>query len=847
VVEPTPNETVRPIDEIVSQCLSREAGDEASLLLVIDQFEELFATTIDEAERRGFLDGLVAVLDDPDRKVYVLVTLRADYYDRPLLYPCFGSRFASGVVNVMPMDPEELEAAAVEPARAVGVTVEPALLAALIADASNQPGSLPLFEYALTELFEAATDRRLTIDHYQQIGGIRGALTRRADALYARLTPEQQEAARQIFLRLVAVHDPGGSSLRRVRARELADLDIDSVATQTVIELYGAHRLLSFDRDPLSGDPVIEVAHEALLREWTRLRTWVDDHREDLRRRASLTVYARDWTTAARDPDYLLSGTRLERYERWAASAGLALTSAERTFLHASLALRDTLATEEAERAARLERLEHRAREPGYVLGPSAPHVPFWPWPARLSQLRPPPARVALMSEGRGDLAWNDQIAAGLNRAVRHFGIQAIEVAPVIDPEGEARGLAETGFDLIFIPGLYIAAMNVACDYPETFFACIDYSAWAISPDHIELPNVVGLDFASEEGSFLVGAAAAMTTQTGKIGFVGGMDIPVISQFEAGYVAGARMVDETVEVMVIFVSESEAWEAFSRPDLGRLACRTLFERGADVVFAAAGKSGEGGLDAAAEASPPDHHRWIIGADVDRHDALPRAGREHLLTTMLKRTDVAVHQTTESLVDGSLEAGLHVLGLAENGVGYSTSGGYLEPLVPRLAAIREAIVAGDIIVPTSPDPSRLVLPGPTVAAVTDLVTLEFDGRRCRYDGPERFTQDAVLRIAAKNEQDHPIWVVVARIPDDDPDFGSTPISVATMPAYILDDTAVVAEIEPGSARMTVPLSRGRYLLACLTLLDEPAMVLPAAQLQAARDCGARTASHRQHHR
>jgi DNA-binding SARP family transcriptional activator/WD40 repeat protein len=311
-------------------------SDTSRLLLVIDQLDELFTLVEDEDQRARFLAGLLPALEDPHGRVMVVLTLRADFYDRPLAYPEFGSRLGDGVVNVVALTPDELEEAARGPAERAGVSFEPALLAALLTDVAGQPGALPLFQYTLTELFDRRVGDTLTSDSYSAVGGVRGALTRRADDLYARLDPDQQAAAKQLFLRMVTIADSDEWG-RRIPASEILSLDVDVVALQGVIEVFGAHRLLTLDRDYVTGSPTVEVAHEALLREWSRLRTWVDDARTGLRERRRVAAAAREWVEAGEQPDFLLTGMRLAPIVSWSEETDLALTDTERRFLAASL------------------------------------------------------------------------------------------------------------------------------------------------------------------------------------------------------------------------------------------------------------------------------------------------------------------------------------------------------------------------------------------------------------------------------------------------------------------------------------------------------------------------------
>ena len=236
----------------------------------------------------------------------------------------------------------------------------------------QQPGALPLLQYALTELFERREGRLLTRQAYQSIGGVMGALGRRAEEVYAMLDPARQDAARQLFLRLVTLGEGVEDTRRRVLRTELISLTpqlpLQSLgegaagerAMDAVIETFGKSRLLSFDRDPATRGPTVEVAHEALLREWKRLREWLDASRADVRLLRMLAAAAAEWVNAERDASFLLQGARLAQFEGWVAGTKLALTHDERTFLDASLAERQK---HEAEEAARQRRELEAARK----------------------------------------------------------------------------------------------------------------------------------------------------------------------------------------------------------------------------------------------------------------------------------------------------------------------------------------------------------------------------------------------------------------------------------------------------------------------------------------------------
>ena len=316
--------------------------DGSELFLVIDQLEELFTHVDDEETKVRFLACLATAVSDPRSRVRVVVTLRADYFDRPLVYPEFGWLLASRTEVVTQLTPAELELAIAGPAERVGVSVAPELLAEIVADSSGRPGALPLLQYALTESFERGENGALTLSTYQEVGGVGGALAGRAEHLYdAMAQDEWKEATRQLFLRLVAVTGRIEDLRRRVRRSELDSLEGDQEAMTAAIDAFTHHRLLTSDRDPATREPTVEVAHETLLHAWPRLRAWIDASREDLRNHHRLATEAGQWEDAGRDVSFLLRGSRLEHSETWAAETDIALASSEREYLTASLDQRE--------------------------------------------------------------------------------------------------------------------------------------------------------------------------------------------------------------------------------------------------------------------------------------------------------------------------------------------------------------------------------------------------------------------------------------------------------------------------------------------------------------------------
>ncbi|MCB0037480.1 MAG: protein kinase, partial [Anaerolineales bacterium] len=332
------------------------ADEKTELVMVIDQFEELFTLVEDEAVRTHFLESLVTAVLDSRSRLRVIITMRADFTDRPLNYVDFGEMMRRRTAFILPLTPDELTQAITRPVEQLGLQMEPRLVSTITAEVGQQPGMLPLLQYALTELFEQREGQVITLKMYHATGGVTGALARRADEIFESLDPASQMTARQLFLRLITLGEGVEDTRRRVLQEELLQLGSSSgnrSLIPAVLETFGRHRLLTFDHDPVTRSPTVEVAHEALLREWPRLRQWLADSRDDIRQQRLLAEAARLWQTNGRDDSYLLLGSRLTAFEAWVQTTTVKLTADEQTFLHASLIARDDQQAAEEERQRR--------------------------------------------------------------------------------------------------------------------------------------------------------------------------------------------------------------------------------------------------------------------------------------------------------------------------------------------------------------------------------------------------------------------------------------------------------------------------------------------------------------
>ena len=307
---------------------------------------------------------------------------------------------------------------------------------------------------------------------------------------------------------------------------------------------------------------------------------------------------------------------------------------------------------------------------------------------------------VAFDAIGRGDGSFNDAAAAGLDRAQGELGFEVSEQVPAADGSDRADKLdllANEGFNPVIAVGFLFSdpLAQVAPQFPDTCFGVID--------SVVDAPNVAGLVFSEQEGSFLVGAAAALKSETGTIGFVGGLEGDLIKRFEAGYTAGAKHVNPDIEVLVGYAGSTV--DAFNDPAKGKEIALGQLDGGADIVYHAAGQTGLGVFEAVKEANDGGTTAWAIGVDSDQgspdNAGVPNDVKPYILTSMLKRVDVAVENTINAVADGTFAAGPQLFDLSVDGVGYSTTGGHIDDIAGQLDELKAQIISGEIEVPETP--------------------------------------------------------------------------------------------------------------------------------------------------
>ena len=334
----------RTLHRVVRQILARSPDPAGELLVIVDQFEEVFTLCHDAEERDAFVAALLHAAHTPDSRCRVALAVRSDFYTHCTRLPALVDALADAHLPVGPMTLDELRAAIVQPAARAQSTVEGTLLAALIADAHGRPGALPLLSHVLLETWHRRRGNALTLAGFQAAGGFEGALAQTAETFHTGLNDTQRKITRRLFPRLIALGEGTEDTKRRVPRHELDD----TRDTALVLEQATRARLLTVDQGH------VEITHEALIRCWPRLGRWLNENRDQLRSHRALTEATAVWESLDRDPDTLYRGMRL------AAARDLpqeALTTRERAFLDASNTAERAQALRARHRIRRLRRL----------------------------------------------------------------------------------------------------------------------------------------------------------------------------------------------------------------------------------------------------------------------------------------------------------------------------------------------------------------------------------------------------------------------------------------------------------------------------------------------------------
>jgi WD40 repeat protein/energy-coupling factor transporter ATP-binding protein EcfA2 len=301
------------------------------LLLLLDQFEEVFTLCTDETLRRALIANLIYAAGVSSGQTLVVLTLRVDFYGKCAAYPSLAAALSEHQLLVGPLSDDELREAIEKPAQLVGCELEAGLVDVLVRDVRHQAGALPLLQYALLELWKRRQGRRLTLADYQAIGRLEGALDQRANSILQGFTAAEKEQCRRIFLRLTQPGEGTEDTKRRVALHELETAG-DAKVVERVVQRLADERLITTE-----GEEQVEVAHEALIRGWSALRQWIEADRAGLRTHRRLGEAAREWDNSGREESFLYEGARLAVAREWGEVHPADLNQLERAFLEASV------------------------------------------------------------------------------------------------------------------------------------------------------------------------------------------------------------------------------------------------------------------------------------------------------------------------------------------------------------------------------------------------------------------------------------------------------------------------------------------------------------------------------
>ena len=309
----------RTLHLIARRALPENVPD-TRLVVVVDQFEEIFTLCGNDGLRDALVSNLLSAAQVAQGQTLVILTLRADFYGKCAGNAALAAALSDHNLLIGQVTDEELRLAIERPALLVGCELEPGLVDLLLHDVCDQRGALPLLQHALLELWNKRNGRCLSVKAYQEIGKLEGALQKRADATLERLSEDERELCRRIFLRLTKPGEGTEDTKRRVTMQELLSFPEGADAAEEIIQKLTMARLLAIEGDLTHNYAFVEVAHEALIQNWSQFRRWIDVDRAGLRTRTRLSEATRDWKSSGRDSGYLYTGARLLVVKEWADS-----------------------------------------------------------------------------------------------------------------------------------------------------------------------------------------------------------------------------------------------------------------------------------------------------------------------------------------------------------------------------------------------------------------------------------------------------------------------------------------------------------------------------------------------
>jgi WD40 repeat protein len=501
------------LHELVAEVVA-QGSDDRRAVVVIDQFEELF-TLCPFEQRQRFIDALLYAVGQANGHTTVLLTLRADFVAQCTAYPDLSDLIASHQVWVRAMDDEGLRASIERPIWLTGMQYEPGLVPLILADVGREPGALPLLEDALWSLFEycKAGDEVIEVREYREIGGVQGALAKRADDVYGTLTAEEQEYTRRVLLRLVGMREGQEATRRRAALDELITLSEERDPVEKVVQRLTDARLLTTTQDEETGQRVVDISHEVLIRGWPRLREWLEEGREDLLTRQRLREAAAEWERGERHESYLYRGARLAKVMEWRLAHEGELSDSERAFLDASVEVEERAAREEeARRQRELEQARALAEEQRQRAEEQARTA------RRLRFLTAVLAVVFLLAVGGAVYALIQ----------RSYALTQARLSLSRQLAAQALNSLDDRVDLALLLSLEANRISDTVEARGSLLEGLDYSPYLITFLHDHTAGVMSVDF-SPDGQLLASGGADGTIILWDVAARQSLDQPLIS------------------------------------------------------------------------------------------------------------------------------------------------------------------------------------------------------------------------------------------------------------------------------------------------------------------------------